>query len=63
MSVIGRLDEQVNAVLITPLKRQQTPDEERREQPTIPAPSREERDAESTGQKRADDSPLPVWLL
>jgi hypothetical protein len=63
MSVIGRLDEQVEAVLINPRRRRQMPDEEAREQPTTPAPATEERDAETSPESREADDALPVWLL
>jgi hypothetical protein len=64
MSVIGRLDDQVEAVLINPLRRERSPDEEAREEarPT-PAPAAVERDAESTPETRERDRALPVWLL
>ena len=63
MSVIGRLDGQVEEVLINPRRRQRRPAEEEREQPEVPAPAREERDAESFRERREADSALPVWLL
>jgi hypothetical protein len=63
MSVIGRLDEQVEAVLINPLRRERLPDEETRERTTMPAPATEERDAESIPEPREADASLPVWLL
>ena len=63
MSVIGRLDEQVEAVLINPLQRERTPDVEERERPEIPAPATEERDAESSPETREAEATLPVWLL
>ena len=68
MSVIGRLDEQVDAVLISPLKRKLTPDEAAREDardaPTeTPARSHEDRDAEPPDVPRETGDALPVWLL
>ncbi len=63
MSVIGRLDEGVEALLINPLKERQMPVEEKREGSTLPAPATEERDAESPEEKREDDASLPVWML
>ena len=64
MSVIGRLDEQVEAVLINPLRRRErAPDEEARDEPATPAPATEERDAESSPETRERDAALPVWLL
>ncbi len=63
MSVIGRLDEQVEAVLINPLKRKD--DEEERDAPSpTPAPQQAELEAEpSEQQTRETDAALPVWLL
>ena len=63
MSVIGRLDDQVEAVLINPLKRERpAPDTEERERPALPAPA--EREAESSEETReANSEALPVWLL
>ena len=63
MSVIGRLDEQVEALLTNPLKKGQMPDGEETEGSTPPAPATVERDAESSAAKREADSTLPVWLL
>jgi len=63
MSVIGRLDEGVEALLITPLEKGQTPDGEKREGSTLPAPATEERDAESLEEKREVEASLPVWML
>jgi hypothetical protein len=62
MSVIGRLDDQVEAVLISPLgKKRDAPE-------PAPQPAREEantpRDEESSAQEsRTCASELPVWLL
>ncbi len=64
MPVIGRLDDQVEAILINPLRRQRDPDEAPREQPRIPPAVSEERDAaDSSTEKREVDPALPVWLL
>lgn len=67
MSVIGRLDDQVEAVLINPLRRRERSDEEEAERDAPhaapPAPSHEERDAESSEETRAAEAVLPVWLL
>ncbi len=63
MSVIGRLDDQVEAVLINPLRRREH-DEEERDAPAPPhASTHTERDAESTPERREADAALPVWLL
>ena len=64
MSVIGRLDDQVEAVLINPLKRERpTPDTEERVRPAAPAPAHAERETESSEETREVDDALPVWLL
>jgi len=61
MSVIGRLDEQVEAVLITSLRKERTREEEPRRDESVTAPARPATD------RKPDDSeadpPLPVWLL
>lgn len=67
MSVIGRLDDQVEAVLINPLKRERAPGAEERERSPAPAA----RDAETSPERETDSSPerpesdaaLPVWML
>jgi hypothetical protein len=65
MGVIGRLDEQVDAVLITPLKRTSAPDaaerahrNEHAEQVEQPPHAQRER-----GNAQTDADELPVWLL
>jgi hypothetical protein len=68
MSVIGRLDDQVEAVLINPLKRRErrrSDGEAEQDAPPLPppVPSHEERDAESSEETRDTDAALPVWLL
>jgi hypothetical protein len=67
MSVIGRLDDQVEALLINPLKRRERGDaagEERDAPPLPPAPTHRERDAESSLPETRDaEATLPVWLL
>jgi hypothetical protein len=69
MSVIGRLDDQVNAIIISPLA-QRNADEA--EVHRIPSPEnaansdRPEASAatpESTTHKTKDAVPFPVWLL
>lgn len=69
MSVIGRLDDQVNAVLIAPLdkggrRKAEAREEARDEQETASHPNFQTRD-EATGSqnKREPDEELPVWLL
>lgn len=63
MSVIGRLDDQVAEILITPLQRKnnQEADEQEAAQPS----SREamQIESDSPGKKRAEREALPVWLL
>lgn len=69
MSVIGRLDEQVDAVLIAPLDRNRQPTRDAREHPTgeqakppQPNPPTPDED-ESLQGERAIKEDLPVWLL
>ena len=65
MPVIGRLDDQVEAVLINPLKGRGVPEEAERERPATPLPGPEERDGASPppAAEREADAALPVWLL
>ena len=66
MGVIGRLDEQVDAILITPLRRT---DETKRDEhgaaeqdaPTRPLAQLPAQHKEPDAQRATDD--LPVWLL
>lgn len=70
MSVIGRLDDQVNEVLIAPLDRNRRPDTAMRQQPTgepvapssPPGLHTPEEDESSQNEPAARDH-LPVWLL
>jgi len=67
MPVIGRLDDQVEAVLINPLKQRRTPAGAERDEPATPAASDEDIDTaspdESSRERRRDDASLPVWML
>lgn len=62
MPVIGRLDEQVNEVLITPLEKRRAPEpapaDDGRRQPA-PEPS----DGETARETPGAPGELPVWLL
>jgi hypothetical protein len=67
MSVIGRLDEQVNEVIIKPVGERRRPQDEESQ-----APAEEtERDAQAQAEEREKDdgstkreeTELPVWLL
>jgi hypothetical protein len=62
MSVIGRLDNQVNEKLIEPLarKHQQETNEQREKTKTLPVTTEIEVEAPKRETKRND---LPVWLL
>ena len=74
MSVIGRLDEQVNAVLITPLEKRNQPQRDETAQDAR-TPERPVQSQETKGQAPAGDNKmseqetsarpreLPVWLL
>ncbi|HEX8649589.1 MAG TPA: hypothetical protein VF708_02030 [Pyrinomonadaceae bacterium] len=69
MPVIGRLDEQVDAVLIKPLERRGEPagddtaarSNENIAQPQSAIPKGSETDAQA--HERAEQEELPVWLL
>lgn len=69
MPVIGRLDEQVDAVLIKPLARKGEPDGdahtqqqyENIAQPQTATPTTGETDSHANPRARRDE--LPVWLL
>jgi hypothetical protein len=67
MPVIGRLDDQVEAVLINPLKRRRTADEEERAETPAPAAANEaielESPDEASREGRGADASLPVWML
>jgi len=65
MSVIGRLDEQVDAILIAPLSRKDEPKEETATHSEQSAPPQNERAAAAEPAKGENtaDSPLPVYLL
>jgi hypothetical protein len=63
MSVIGRLDGQVDEILITPLQRKNN--QEVNEQEDEKASSREPTQIESDSSRKIGDKrdELPVWLL
>ena len=69
MSVIGRLDEQVDAVLIAPLNRNRPPQTAAQKQPSdeqasqSPTGLQTPEDDESSQNERAEREGLPVWLL
>ena len=67
MSVIGRLDEQVDAILIAPLKRKDeaeaTTTEPRKQPETRDGQPRNVAPHENTAAQRAAQAELPVWLL
>ncbi len=61
MSVIGRMDEQVDEILIKPLSKKQRGDEEAPAPPTPAAdPPSESTDRDETSAPRDE---LPVWML
>jgi hypothetical protein len=65
MPVIGRLDEQVNDVLITPLEKRRGPAPPRGQdepEPSLP-PSSEPPDEAPAGETSRAPDALPVWLL
>ena len=61
MPVIGRLDEQVNAMLIAPLER--NGGDTRAQPPEQSRPTREAEGTDAEVEKRAARDELPVWLL
>ena len=64
MSVIGRLDEQVEAVLITPLKGKRDPEETNTPATREEFPKREtERQTGAENRGAREREQLPVWLL
>ena len=67
MPVIGRLDDQVEAILINPLRQRPTPAAPERDDMTTPAASDEDAGAaspdEAARERRAGDDTLPVWML
>ncbi len=67
MSVIGRLDEQVAAVLIAPLRRSAEPEAPPPEAPpqkeTAASQLQRETRADEPSARRRTQSELPVWLL
>jgi hypothetical protein len=65
MSVIGRLDGQVDDVLISPISKSRAPERKvPRDEQTGNAPDETARESVTTENERTDERPtLPVWLL
>lgn len=69
MGVIGRLDDQVDSVLIAPLDRNRRDTTEAQHQSENPQPTRSQTDAQAPGEAEgfqhapAVREELPVWLL
>ena len=66
MSVIGRMDKQVEDVLISPLARNnnQNQEAETNDETTSPLARRQsERETAPAQKRRAEQDELPVWLL
>jgi hypothetical protein len=66
MSVIGRMDQQVDDVLISPLARrnkQATDDQAREERITHDDKDQSKTESTSVPNRRAKQADLPVWLL
>lgn len=66
MGVIGRLDDQVNEIIIKPVGARREAEESRSPQEAPapqPQPAPEEEAAGSVEKERAEASELPVWLL
>ena len=62
MSVIGRLDKQVDEILINPLSKKRRDDEEPAT-PLRPEPDPPPDETTNEGETSAKDDELPVWLL
>ena len=63
MSVIGRLDEQVDAVLIKPLTERRDGDEPMINEQPDPSTSSVEDKMNSMDERCKPDPQLPVWML
>jgi hypothetical protein len=63
MSVIGRLDDQVNEILITPLQRKKNQEANGREDEQSSTRETTQIEPDSSEKKRAERETLPVWLL
>jgi molybdopterin-guanine dinucleotide biosynthesis protein len=66
MAVIGRLDEQTDAVLIAPLTRKRAPEAEVHTQTTEQTesqPTQTEVQPDDESIRRDEEMTLPVWLL
>lgn len=69
MAVIGRLDDQVDSVLIAPLDRNRRRTTEAQAQPENQSPASAQTDAHAPGEaeslqnEQAEREELPVWLL
>lgn len=67
MSVIGRLDKQVEEVLITPLEKHNQPpatgDKLQRREDSAPAETESNADAQEIPRRQHTQEEMPVWLL
>jgi hypothetical protein len=63
MPVIGRLDDQVNKVLITPLQRKNNHGANEQEDEQASSRQTTQIDSDSSEKKRPERATLPVWLL
>ena len=66
MPIIGRLDGQVDELIIKPVGRRRMPDEADAPAAPSPPPARPREQVgrtETPGDERRDDEGLPVWLL
>jgi hypothetical protein len=68
MSVIGRLDDQVNEIIIKPVGARNRPGSEAPQPPAEesrpqPVPAAKEDQAEAEENEKVESSELPVWLL
>lgn len=67
MGVIGRLDEQVNEIIIKPVSERRTPQGEETQTPAEERPrapqAQSEESAKDNESAQRQQRPLPVWLL
>ena len=63
MSVIGRLDGQVDEVLIAPVGRKKQQEASEQKEAQTPLPEMAEDESSRVNKSRVEHEELPVWLL
>ena len=63
MSVIGRLDEQVDEILIAPVQRKKNQETNERNDEQLPSDETPQIESNPSTKGRAEREELPVWLL